>query len=170
MNLYHLILSDAQRYNPHKGIFYTYIFKREYRYVFWLRCVHYFKSRTLTKYTITPPIYLFLKHLEYKYGIHMNTNIPIGPGLMVVHGGSVYVNVTEIGEHFTVYQDVTLGADKNRLTPKVKNNVRIYPGAKIFGNIILNDNSIIAANAVVTKSVDQDTTVMGVPAQPKIKK
>lgn len=29
----------------------------------------------------------------------MNTNITIGPGLMVVHGGSVYVNVSEIGKN-----------------------------------------------------------------------
>ena len=87
MSLYDLILSDAHRYNPKKGIFYTYLFKREFRYIFWLRCVHSFKKNIITKYTITPPIYLLLKHLEYKYGIHMNTNIPIGPGLMVVHAG-----------------------------------------------------------------------------------
>ena len=100
----------------------------------------------------------------------MNTNIPIGPGLMVVHAGSVYINVLEIGEHFTVYQDGTIGADKNRMVPRIKNNVRIYPGAKVFGNIILNNNSVIAANAVVTKTVDADTTVMGVPALPKSQK
>lgn len=99
MNLYKLILSDAHRYNPNKNILYTYITRREYRYIFWLRCVHHFKSMKITKFTITPPMYIFLKHLEYKYGIHMNTNITIGPGLMVVHGGSVYVNVSEIGKN-----------------------------------------------------------------------
>lgn len=75
----------------------------------------------------------------------MNSNISIGPGLMVVHGGSVFVNVSEIGENFTVYQDVTLGVGKKGMIPKVKDNVRIYPSAKIFGDIVLNNNSTIAA-------------------------
>lgn len=154
MTLYQLIKSDSNRYNPQKGILSVYVFKREFRYVFWLRCVHYFKKNKYLKYIITPPpMYLILKHLEYKYGIHMSTNIEIGPGLMVVHGGSVYVNVSEIGSNFTVYQDVTLGANRMREIPVVLNNKRIYPGAKVFGKLILEDNSTVAANAVVTKDV-----------------
>ena len=169
MTLYQLIKSDSKRYNPQRGILYTYLFKREFRYVFWLRCVNYYKKHKFFRYTITPPMYLILKHLEYKYGIHMNTNIEIGPGLMVVHGGSVYINVSKIGAYFTIYQDVTLGANQLREIPEVKDNVRIYPGAKIFGKLVLEDNSIIAANAVVTKDVPANTTVMGIPAKPKNK-
>ena len=51
--------------------------------------------------------------------------------------------------------------------PVIKDNVRIYPGAKIFGNVTLNNNSIIGANAVVTKDVEANSTVFGVPANSK---
>ena len=50
----------------------------------------------------------------------MNTNIAIGPGWMVVYGGSVYINVSEIGSNFNVYHDVTNGVNRMLEIPIVK--------------------------------------------------
>lgn len=162
-----LIKQDALRYNKHVIPLYVYFTRPEFRYVFWLRCLSSYKTNIFLKYTICIPIYMLLRHYEWKYGIHINSNIPIGLGLMVVHGGSVYVNVSQIGDNFTVYQDVTLGTSIGHEVPEIGNNVRVYAGAKVLGHIKLGDNVIVAANAVVTKSVEEGTVVMGVPAKPK---
>ncbi len=43
-------------------------------------------------------------------------------------------------------------------------NRRKFLGAKVLGNVILGNNSIVGANAVVVKNVPADCTVVGVPA------
>ena len=59
MDLLKLLLSDAKRHNPHKGIFYTYLRKGEYRYTFWLRCVHHFKNHKFLRIFTPPHVYGF---------------------------------------------------------------------------------------------------------------
>lgn len=45
-------------------------------------------------------------------------------------------------------------------------NVYIGPGAKIFGNVVLGNNMMIGANAVVTKSFPEGyCKIAGVPAK-----
>ena len=41
-------------------------------------------------------------------------------------------------------------------------------GAKVFGKLVLEDNLIVAANAVVTKDILTNATVMGIPVKAKI--
>lgn len=48
----------------------------------------------------------------------------------------------------------------------IGNNVWIGMGAKILPGVNISDNAIIAAGAVVTKSVNAGQTVAGVPATP----
>ena len=45
--------------------------------------------------------------------------------------------------------------------PSIGNGVRISAGAKVIGNIMLGDNSIIGANAAVVKNVDENAIVGG---------
>lgn len=103
--------------------------------------------------------------MEYKFGISISTNIKIGGGLHIKHGGSVYINVTSIGKNFTCYQSVTLGVDKNNNKPSIQDNVTVFTGSVVYGNIILKDNSIIGANSVVNKDVPKYTFVAGAPAK-----
>lgn len=59
-----------------------------FRYVVNLRVVQAAKkANTLVKYIVGGPAYLRLIQKENKYGIHTNTNIPIGRGLHIVHAG-----------------------------------------------------------------------------------
>ena len=48
---------------------------------------------------------------------------------------------------------------------KIGKNVTICTGAKIIGNIVIGDNVIIGANAVVVKDVPANTIAGGVPAK-----
>ena len=45
--------------------------------------------------------------------------------------------------------------------PHIQKNVTVYAGAKLVGEIVVGENSIVGANAVVTKSVPRDSVVVG---------
>lgn len=57
------------------------------------------------------------------------------------------------------------GKDKNKRHPTVGNNVMIGAGAKILGPIKIGDNAKIGAGAVVLQAVENNLTVVGVPAK-----
>lgn len=157
-----VIKNDAVRYG---GGISAYCLRPTFRVIFWYRIVCALKTNTILKYSFGLIPYLIFRHLEYKYGIFLNTNIHIGSGLYIEHGGSIYLNASSIGNNFSVFHEVTLGASTNGGIPKVGNNVTCYMGAKIFGNINLGDNCIIGANAVVNKDVESGSTVVGIPAR-----
>lgn len=132
-------------------------------YIFWFRHVQFLK-RNHRILTIIP--YLFLKHFEYKYGIHTNTNIHIGKGLLIVHGGSVFINCKSMGDNCTIYQGVTIGSRKyGKLfkdeIPIIGNNVTVYTGAVVCGNIEINDDARIGANLCITQNVEKGKTIKG---------
>jgi len=88
----------------------------------------------------------------------------IGPGLFIQHGFATIISAESIGENCWINQQVTVGFGVGNGRPTIGNNVRIAPGAKVFNNIFIGDNSNIGANAVVTKNVPSDATVIGIPA------
>jgi serine O-acetyltransferase len=89
----------------------------------------------------------------------------IGPGLFIQHGFSTIIEADKIGENCIINQDVTIGYKDEFGKPILGNNVHICAGAKVLGKIVIGDNSIIGANAVVTKNVPPYCTVAGVPAR-----
>lgn len=130
----------------------------------WFRILQACKQHTLTKYTIGLYAYFRERHFSLKYGVHINSNINIGEGLLIVHGGVVYINASSIGSNFTCYQSVTLGKNKNGV-PKVEDNVTVFPGVVIAGDIILHTGYMVGANSYVDKDVAKYTTVCGLPAK-----
>lgn len=126
------------------------------------------KKNKILMFFLGGSVYLIHRHYEYKYGIHANTNIEIGERLLIKHGDGVYINCTKIGRNFTVYQGVTLGADKTGI-PMVEDDVTVYTNAVVVGNVILHSGSVIGANAFVNKNVEEHSIVVGVPARKIIK-
>jgi len=88
----------------------------------------------------------------------------IGAGLFIQHGYSTGIAARSIGENCWINQQVTIGYSNLTDRPTIGDNVRIAPGARVFGNITIGNNSIIGANAVVLKNVPANCTVVGVPA------
>jgi serine O-acetyltransferase len=87
----------------------------------------------------------------------------LGPGFFIGHGVGSGIG-GEIGANCRVNQQVTIGfASGNRL-PRIGNNVTIAAGARILGDVTIGDNVVVGANAVVTKNVPPNCTVVGVPA------
>ncbi|MBT9131833.1 MAG: Serine acetyltransferase [Syntrophomonadaceae bacterium] len=102
-------------------------------------------------------------------GIEIHPAAKIGRGLFIDHGMGVVIGETaEIGENVTLFQGVTLGGTgkkREKRHPTLGNNVVVGAGAKVLGNIIISDNVNIGANAVIIKSVPQNSTVVGIPGR-----
>lgn len=62
-------------------------------------------------------------------------------------------------------QGVTIRHTNASDCPTIGDNVTIYCGAKVLGNVTIDDNSIIAANAVVVKDIPPNVVVGGVPTK-----
>jgi serine O-acetyltransferase len=105
------------------------------------------------------------------------TAIDIHPGAVVGrrffldHGFSVIGETAEIGDDVTIYQSVTLGGTNpstgagGKRHPTLRNGVVIGSGAQILGPIELGEGARVGANAVVTRDVPPNVTVVGIPAR-----
>jgi serine O-acetyltransferase len=49
--------------------------------------------------------------------------------------------------------------------PTTGSRVYIAPGAKVIGPVHLADGTVVGTNAVVTKSTEENATVVGIPAR-----
>ncbi len=102
-------------------------------------------------------------------GIEIHPGATIGKGLVIDHGmGIVIGETTEIGDNCTLYPGVTLGGtgkDVGKRHPTIGNNVLVGAGAKVLGPILIEDNSKVAANAVVLKNIAENSTAVGIPAR-----
>ena len=109
-------------------------------------------------------------------GIEIHPKAKIGKDLFIDHGMGVVIGETsEIGDNVTIYHNVTLGgiapsinSNDQRNTkrhPTLENNVVVGSGAQILGPIIIKKNSLIGANAVVTKDVPENAVMIGIPAK-----
>lgn len=166
--LFELLKEDLSRFaTPSLGSFLRTFFLPKggcYPYVVWFRLRQAVVRHTVLKLFLFPIVYLIHRHMEFKYGIHINPNIPVDGGLKIVHGGCVHLNCSKIGRNLTVYHNVTLGGWQDDI-PAVENNVTIYPGAVVTGKITLHDGCTVGALSYVSHDVDVDCLVVGAPAR-----
>ena len=72
----------------------------------------------------------------------------------------------KMGRNVFLSHCVTIGGRSGRPdVPTIKDNVYIAPGAKVLGNIVVGEGSVIGANAVVIRDVPPRSIVAGVPAK-----
>lgn len=88
----------------------------------------------------------------------------IGPGFFIMHGRASGVSARRIGKNCRIFQHVSIGYLEENKKPVIGDNVTVFAGAKVLGNIKIGNNVIIGANAVVLKDVPDNCTVVGVPA------
>ncbi len=104
-------------------------------------------------------------------GIEIHPGATIGKRLFIDHGmGTVIGETTIIGDDCTLYQGVTLGGVgtgkyQKKRHPTLKDNVTVFSGAKIIGNVTIGKKSVIGAMAVVLKYIPENCTVAGIPAK-----
>jgi serine O-acetyltransferase len=96
----------------------------------------------------------------------------IGSGFFIDHGTGVVIGETAtIGNNVRLYQAVTLGAKRfetnedgslqkdYRRHPTVEDEVVIYAGATILGNITIGRGSVIGGNVWLTHSVPPHSSI-----------
>ena len=109
-------------------------------------------------------------------GIEIHPKAKIGKNLFIDHGMGVVIGETsEIGNNVTIYHMVTLGgispsinSDDQRNTkrhPTLMDNVVVGSGAQILGPVVIGKNAKIGANAVITKDVQENSVMVGIPAK-----
>ncbi len=101
-------------------------------------------------------------HCYIPYTVEIGDGFELGYwGLGVV----IHPNV-KIGRNVFVAQCVTIGGRSQAPgVPTIEDNVFIAAGAKILGDIVVGEGSVVGANAVVIRSVPPRSIVGGVPAR-----
>lgn len=149
-----IILLDLKRYyskskNSIINLLYALTFISEFRALFYYRIG---KARYLIQWL--HPVFLNL----YFYTLN------IGAGLKIQHGFATVIAAKSIGENCWINQQVTIGYTNDKDCPTIGDNVIIYCGAIVLGDIHIGNNSIIGAGAVVTKDIPANCVVVGNPA------
>jgi len=99
-------------------------------------------------------------------GLELSPRAQIGPGLYIAHFGPTVIHPdTVAGKNLTLIHGVTIGESASGI-PRLGDNVSIGTGAIIIGGICVGNNVTVGANAVVTKDVEDNLTVVGIPAKP----
>ncbi len=112
-------------------------------------------------------------------GIDINPGATIGRSFFIDHGTGVVIGETSvIGDNVKLYQGVTLGAlsfpkdEAGRLLkghkrhPNIEDDVTIYAGATILGNVTIGHHSVIGGNVWLTKSVPPLSKIRGGASNP----
>lgn len=98
-------------------------------------------------------------------GCELPASALVGAGLRLPHLNGIIISpVAKVGEDCTIFHQVTLGVNDRKsleVGPVVGDRVSIGAGAKLIGPITVGDDVVIGANAVVTKDVPPNVTVVG---------
>ena len=118
------------------------------------------------EFRVFPPFYT-----DFGKNIHLGKNVFINSGCCFQDQGGI-----EIGDGTLIGHQVVIATLNHDLRPqsradmfpkkvKIGKNVWIGAHATILQGVIIGDNSVVAAGAVVTKDVPTNTVVGGVPAK-----
>lgn len=108
-----------------------------------------------------------LFRLQLKTGFMIPINV-FGPGLSVSHLGPIVINgFARVGKNCRLHPMTCIGVNGHtNEVATLGDNVYLSTGAKIIGPVRIADGVCIAANAVVTKSIEEENTTWGgVPAR-----
>lgn len=109
-----------------------------------------------------------------RLGVMKNAKLEIGSGYCN-YGTKIYCfNSIKIGNNVAIAEDVIIRDSDNHTIDGAPNtspivigdNVWIGMGAKILKGVTIGNGSVVAAGAIVTKDVCENTIVAGIPARP----
>lgn len=96
-------------------------------------------------------------------GAYVPSTCHIGHGSKLAYGGSGVVihAAASIGKNCVISPGVVVGGRaKSGSIPIIGDNVQLFPGAKVLGNVRVGDGAQIGANAVVIHDIAPGATVV----------
>ncbi len=115
-------------------------------------------------------------------GIDIHPGAKLGKGIFIDHGTGVVIGETaQLGDNVRIYQGVTLGAANfpkdacgmlikgRKRHPTIGNNVTIYSGASVLGDVTIGDDSVIGGNVWLTESLPAGTKITARPPENHLK-
>lgn len=109
---------------------------------------------------------LFIKLIK-KYGVHVGRGVSIDIGLTMPHPIGIVIGTTHIGKNFRILQNCTIGNKKvnSSLFPKIGDNVTMFAGSMIIGDIVVADDIILGANSTLLSDAKVAGIYVGSPAR-----
>ena len=170
------IKEDASRISPHRTMMQKLrlvlicLLDSKFGVLFWFRVSRYLflKQNIIAKIFFIPSLVVY-RILQHWTGVQIPVRVDILGGAKLSHFSDiVIVGESVIGKNFTIMQGVTIGrgfSKKNLGCPSIGDNVIVFAGAKVFGNITIGNNVIIGANSVVSTDIPSNSVVAGNPAK-----
>ncbi|ATO45458.1 hypothetical protein C5L30_001936 [Companilactobacillus farciminis] len=108
---------------------------------------------------------------DFGRNLHIGKNVFINSGSMFTDMGGIY-----LGDNVLIGPNVTIASVNHRIDPEqrrhldlksvyIHDNAWIGSNVTVIPGVVIGENSIVGAGAVVTKNVPANTIVGGVPAQ-----
>lgn len=155
-------------FSPLKTLYFA-VFEKNVpiRFLIWFRLAQSAQKRNFISKIFILYVY---KKTCIRYNFEISPNCSIGKGLRLPHyaGGIVIHPNAVIGKNCEIMQGVTIGNNIMKSRDKVAvigDNVILASGSKIIGNVNIGDNVVVGANSVVSKSIEPNMIVGGVPAK-----
>lgn len=110
-------------------------------------------------------IYLRIYH---KYGCCIYPEAEVKKGFAISHPVCIVIGGCRIGENFKMYQNCTIGTRKpidaeKRIGPHIGDNVTLFSGSLILGDVEVGDNCKIGASSLVLHSIRESGVYAGNP-------
>lgn len=119
----------------------------------------------LVKYKLSPLALITLWLNRVINGCVIGAGAKFDKGFVIMHPVGVVINSkVSGGKNIIIESGVVIGDEKGQ-APVLGSNIFIGAGAKIIGGISIGDNVKVGANAVVVKSVPDNSTAVGIPAK-----
>lgn len=129
-------------------------------------------------YRFAHPLYLLGYKVESRFiaeqahkitGIDIHPGASIGVPFFIDHGTGIVIGETAIvGKRVKIYQGVTLGAlslskghtlKGTKRHPTIGDDVTIYSGASILGDLTVGDDVVLGSNVFITENIPSHTKV-----------
>jgi serine O-acetyltransferase len=115
---------------------------------------------------LTPIYYTLTLLARIATGIEIGAGATIGPGLRIVHAGSIIVNPrARIGSDCTLSAGVIIGNRDSAAAPVIGDRVMVSAGSYVLGAVKIGDNAVVGAMSLVLADVPAGAIVAGVPAR-----
>jgi putative colanic acid biosynthesis acetyltransferase WcaB len=134
------------------------------------RIANFCSTRRIYFYLGIPYLVFYRILVEWFFSVEIPWNVTIGKNLALFHGQCLVMNSeVVIGENCTLRHCTTIGHKQLKGggfsgSPVIGDNVDLGSNVCIIGKIHVGNNVKVGCGAVVTKSIDDDQTVVGNPA------